>query len=456
METLKTAIVVLLLLAVLYGVYVILDKPALPPTREIAWHQQKASEPLQIDEGTRVAPRAAPGGDGWTRDPSPPVPSPGGDFTPPPHPNASLPAPNLPAEVSSPTPAAKPAEPAADTDSRKEPVGEKPSPPAAAPPVPSAPAADSPAWKPPAATASSDPARQDGKDAETASEPPGAKTPGESLVAQPPAAAPAKPPTEPPASAPEDRAPTSPPADATAGKPEGTPNAVSQFARVMQAAEAKIREEKWYEALFTLSLHYGSPDLTPDEHRQLLDLLDPLAAKVIYSTEHLIEPAYEVRRGETLADIAQRYNVAWQLLANINGIKDPQVLLPGTKLKVVPGPFRAEVDLTRKELTLFAGRLYAGRFPITVGNDPSPRPGEYQVNDKQPGRTYYAGDGRTIAAGDPENPYGQVWIDLGGDLCIHGGSEKGESRLGCISLSPIDANDVFGILCKGSGVVIRR
>ena len=250
--------------------------------------------------------------------------------------------------------------------------------------------------------------------------------------------------------------PSTAPPDAAAGKTEKSATGVSQFARVMQAAEAKIREEKWYEALFTLSLQYGSPDLSDEENRQLLDLLDPLAGKVIYSTEDLIEPPYEVRRGETLADIAQRYNVAWQLLANINGIKDPQVLLPGTKLKVVPGPFRAQVDLTRKELTLFAARLYAGRFPITVGNDPSPRPGEFQVNDKQPGRTYYAGDGRTIAVGDPNNPYGQVWIDLGGDVCIHGGSEKGDPRLGCISLSPIDANDVFGILSKGSGVVIRR
>ena len=33
------------------------------------------------------------------------------------------------------------------------------------------------------------------------------------------------------------------------------------------AAEAKIKEEKWYEALFTLSLQYGSPDLSDEENR---------------------------------------------------------------------------------------------------------------------------------------------------------------------------------------------
>jgi lipoprotein-anchoring transpeptidase ErfK/SrfK len=245
----------------------------------------------------------------------------------------------------------------------------------------------------------------------------------------------------------------SPTADA---QDEQAPAELTDVDRVIQAAQAKLDEGQWYEALFALSLEYGRPELTVDERRKLLDLLDPLAGKVIYSTEHLIEPAYDVRRGEKLAEIAERYNVPWQLLANINEVQDPEVLVPGTKLKVVPGPFRAEVDLQRNELTLFAGRLYAGRFPITEGDDPPPQPGDYRVTDKQPGRTYYAGDGRTIPPQDPTNPYGQVWLDLGGNVCIHGSPQVEGSATGCISLSPIDANDVFGILSQGSGVVIRR
>ena len=35
--------------------------------------------------------------------------------------------------------------------------------------------------------------------------------------------------------------------------------------------------------------------------------------------------------------VADKYQVPWQLLANINQVKDPMALLPGTELKVVGG-----------------------------------------------------------------------------------------------------------------------
>jgi lipoprotein-anchoring transpeptidase ErfK/SrfK len=232
----------------------------------------------------------------------------------------------------------------------------------------------------------------------------------------------------------------------------------SPFHSALQSAIAKVEDSQWYDALWTLSLFCNSPDLTPQQQQQLLDWLDPLAAKVIYSTEHLIEPGYTVQRGDTFPEIAARYDVPWQLLANINGVQNPNLLTGGTILKVVRGPFRAEVNLSRNELTLFAGKLYAGRFPITIGNDPAPKPGEYAVVAKQPGRTYYAGNGRTIPVDDPSNPYGKVWIDLGHDLSIHGSPQAGAlaDGQGCISLSPLDANDVFAILSQGSTVAIRR
>jgi lipoprotein-anchoring transpeptidase ErfK/SrfK len=180
---------------------------------------------------------------------------------------------------------------------------------------------------------------------------------------------------------------------------------------------------------------------------------------VIYSTEHHVREPHKVGGSETLMDVASRYSVPWQLLKNINGISDPEVLDPGTELKIVSGPFRAHVNLAKGELTLFAGRLYAGRFPISVGQDPTPAPGDYLVRDKQIERTYYARDGRTIPGEHPENPYGNVWIDLGGEMCIHGSppsTSRSNERLGCISLSPIDAADVFGILSQGSKVKIIR
>ncbi len=228
------------------------------------------------------------------------------------------------------------------------------------------------------------------------------------------------------------------------------------FRRDCQLAEQHVGDGKFRTALATLSAHYHA-DLSAEDRAQLLAWLDALAAKVIYSREHLLESPYIVRGRETLFEVAERLHVPAELLANINGVNDPRILVTGTELKVVPGPLRADVDLESGELTLFLGELYAGRFPIAVGNEP-PEPAEYAVQNKAPDRTYIGPDGRTIPANDPTNPYGQCWIDLGTKACIHGSpqsSAPGTQALGCISLSPQDARDVYAMLVPGSQVLIR-
>ncbi|MHB8953728.1 MAG: L,D-transpeptidase family protein [Pirellulaceae bacterium] len=235
------------------------------------------------------------------------------------------------------------------------------------------------------------------------------------------------------------------------------PIGVRAYERARKSATSLVEEGKYHDALATLSVFYKSLDLTPEEHRELVDLLDPLAGRVIYSREHLVEPAYPVRRNETLAEIAQHYNVPMELLQKINGIDNPDVLVPGTELKVVTGPFRAEVDLVGQELTLFLNGLYAGRFPITIGRDPAPVLGDFKIREKLVDRDYFSIEGRKIEAGNPTNPFGNVWLDLGREVCIHGSPSVGaDPQRGCISLSPQDADDVYGILSVGSMVRIVR
>jgi len=242
---------------------------------------------------------------------------------------------------------------------------------------------------------------------------------------------------------------------------ESTSPALAAYAlrRDMTDAGQLVADGKPKAALAKLSPHHRAADLPADQRAQLLSWLDALAAKVIYSREHLLASAYQVRKGETLFTIAEQYHVSHRLLQSINNreVSDPAVLVPGTELKVVPGPFTAEVNLSGSELTLWLGELYAGRFTTTLGDQP-PRPGDYQVVDKQSQqRSYYGLDGRVIAANDPNNPYGGWWISLGGEVCIHGSPAiPGSKALGCISLSPQDAKDVYGILSMGSDVKIRQ
>lgn len=229
------------------------------------------------------------------------------------------------------------------------------------------------------------------------------------------------------------------------------------LANAIRTADMQFRQDKRKDALATLSIFYNTPNISVEQRNEMLARLDPLAREVIYSKRHLLEQPHRMSRSETLQEVAQAYDVPWQLLANINGIQDPLTILPGTELKVVRGPFRAEVNLTLQELTLFMGDYYAGRFPIAVGNDPLAVEGSYTIQDKQTGKTFYNRSGTPVAPGSPANPYGNFWMDLGNQICIHGSPDPTRpSKDGCISLAEDIADDLYGILSRGSSVTIRR
>jgi LysM repeat protein len=257
------------------------------------------------------------------------------------------------------------------------------------------------------------------------------------------------------AQSPETAPPLSPLAPSTDPSPA---LAAYDLKRDLADAEQLIAGGKFKAALARLSAHCASDDLPSDERTILFGWLDALAAKVIYSPEHLLAPPHQVRQGEDLYKIAQQYNVEYRLLQSINHreVRDPLVLVPATELKVVPGPFRADVSLATSEMMLFVGDCYAGRFSFALGDQP-PQPGEYKIIDKRSQQKTYVGfDGRLIPANDPGNPYGGWWISLGGEVAIHGSPlTPGAKTLGCISLSPQDAKDVYGILSIGNDVRIR-
>lgn len=243
------------------------------------------------------------------------------------------------------------------------------------------------------------------------------------------------------------------PREASSGNDSGNVG----LANAILAADQHVEADRMKEALTTLSLFYDDPNLTDSEQEQLLRRLDPLAGAVIFSRLHLLEQPYRIEANETLMEIAANFEVPWQLLANINGIEDPVVMSPGRELKVVRGPFRAEIDLERNELTLMLGDLYAGRFPVQFGQEPAPQPGTYSVQEKRTDKAFVDASGATIPPGDARNPFGSVWLDLGQQMCIHARPETDASSVrGCIALEPADAQDVFGILSQGATVNIRR
>ncbi len=251
---------------------------------------------------------------------------------------------------------------------------------------------------------------------------------------------------------------TGSPAAAERALPAGSGS--GDFAAAFESAKRELEGGQMAEALRNLSKWYDRPELSPAEQQQLKQLLDQVAGTVVYSTQNLAEPPYEVQPGERLEDIGDKYGVPWQLLAKINGIDDPAALRPGERLKVMRGPFQAVVSLGKRELTLFAADgSYAGRFKIGIGSEHPPREGTFPVAEKVVSPVYYGRD-RAISAEDADNPLGERWIGLGSGVGIHGTNNPqsiGRTDLpGSISLSERDVEDVYDILSLGSRVTIRR
>lgn len=235
----------------------------------------------------------------------------------------------------------------------------------------------------------------------------------------------------------------------------------ASIAAVWEEVDQLVAADEYRKALGTLSQHYGRKGLTGPQQQKLQGWLDALAGKVIYSTEHhFVRQPYVVQPGETLASISQHLKIPAEVIYNINRAQftNGNEVSSGMELKVINGPFHAEVNLETKSMTLFVKNLYAGRFPVSVGISGKPDAGNFRVMVKSPnGYTWRDANGKEYPAGTSGNGYGPYWIGLTGSLCIHAVEENTpQGHRGCIGLNENDAKDVFGILSKESQISIVR
>ncbi len=246
----------------------------------------------------------------------------------------------------------------------------------------------------------------------------------------------------------------------------------------LQKANSMIQKGERLAVLTELSKWYNNSNFTEQEKQQLNLMLMKLAGEIIYlHPEKHLTPAYTVQPGDTITSLAQKYQVPWQFLAKINGLRAPFLLPTGTSLKVVKGPFNAEVNMEKFEMTLWLplesqnpqespSSIYAGTFHIGLGQDTPHLGGDYIVEEKLLDPEYRVNDA-VFAPNDPNNPYGARLIKLvqyGNPhmprIGIHGTNNSANVRQlasrGNICLDARDINDLFDILSIGSRVLIKE
>lgn len=210
-------------------------------------------------------------------------------------------------------------------------------------------------------------------------------------------------------------------------------------------------------AYIQLSKLYDRPELNDSERAYLAPVLDHLAVDVIFSRRnHILEPPYIAKVGETtytlrggetvtipygnsIDSIAAAFNLTPALLMKINGLTNKRPLEPGSELKVVFGQFDGKISTGRSEFTLILGGLYAGRFPITVGEDVQDIHGDFTVtlkDDTLQGRILTLSNGVTLRGVDRPQP--------------------GESLRSTVRLGERDAVELYDILGERSVVVLAQ
>ena len=233
-----------------------------------------------------------------------------------------------------------------------------------------------------------------------------------------------------------------------------TPAPAPSFETTMTAARSQLNQGRLDPALLTLSTIYDDQRLSDQQQEELNELLDQVAGTVIYSKKFPVGPPHRVAPGETWATVAQKYGVPAGLLAKINGLDERTELSPNQELKVVRGPFQAFVNVPKRTLTLMVAGRYAGRFPISLGEEFKQIQGSYTINAKTLQHSRY--DGQRYLELKPADGASTPPISLAivgmADPTV---AERGQAQ-GLIAVTPQNADDLYDILSQGSKVTIRR
>jgi lipoprotein-anchoring transpeptidase ErfK/SrfK len=127
---------------------------------------------------------------------------------------------------------------------------------------------------------------------------------------------------------------------------------------------------------------------------------------------------------------------------------------------------RLEISLSRRQLTVYQGKIPIKRYPVAIGRAGWETPvGQHQVKQmiRDPAwKNPFTGI--VIPGGDPENPLGRYWIGFWTDgknwIGMHGTpTPKSVGRAashGCVRMFNKDIADVFQQVIPGTPITVVR
>jgi lipoprotein-anchoring transpeptidase ErfK/SrfK len=243
--------------------------------------------------------------------------------------------------------------------------------------------------------------------------------------------------------------------------------------------QALIQEGRLVEARELLTQGLDSEVLTSSQAAEARMLLGHVNDELVFSPR--IYPGdpwsreYEVKPGDSLSRIVSRegLQVDWRLLQRVNALSRPESIQSGKSIKVVQGPFHAEIDKPTHRMDLYLGegpqRVFVRSYVVGLGEMGSTPLGRFQV---QRGRKLVnptwtnPRTGEFYPADDPENPIGEYWMGLQGldsvnsgerGFGIHGTIEPDsigtDSSMGCVRLRDGEIDVIYEALAEGVSTI---
>ena len=260
------------------------------------------------------------------------------------------------------------------------------------------------------------------------------------------------------------------------------PPAIPARPSVIDDAAALIYSGDLVQARLRLSDSLRSGTLSPLQAEEVRGTLAVLNDGMIFGPE--VTPGdpftrlYEIKPGDALSRIVSRQGVKtnWRFVQRINGIKDPARIRVGQRIKLVQGPFHAEVDKASHRIDVWLGEgddaIFVRSLPVGLGEFNSTPAGTFRVRrgGKMMNPTWTnPRNGEQFAANDPLNPIGEYWIGLDG-IDVHNLQEQGfgihgtidpesigqDQSMGCVRLADDDIAMVYEMLTEGNSVVLVR
>ena len=240
-----------------------------------------------------------------------------------------------------------------------------------------------------------------------------------------------------------------------------------------------IDQDHVVDARRALSNALQSGKLSESEISQARGVLTDLNDRMVFSPEIMAGDPYSVeyivQGGDTLSGIVKKMGgqVDWRFIQRINNIKSASGIRPGQNLKLVTGPFHAEVDKKSYRIDLYLGeganQVFVRSYRVGLGEYNSTPIGSFKVrrNSKLINPTWVNPRTRAFfAADDPANPIGERWIGLEGieertaelsGLGIHGTIEPStigqDASMGCVRMQSDDVAEIYEVLAEGVSTV---